>query len=48
MIIKGAVHTAGNTVSITDEGDFISLVWDGTNWLSYASISGADDDITLT
>jgi len=48
VIIKGAVHTAGNTVSITDEGDFISLVWDGTNWLSYASISGADDDITLT
>lgn len=48
IIIKGAVHTAGNTVSVTDEGDFMELVWDGTNWIAINSISGADGDITLT
>jgi hypothetical protein len=48
VIIKGAVHTAGNTVSITDEADFMRLMWNGTNWVATASISGADGDITLT
>jgi hypothetical protein len=48
VIIKGAVHTAGNTVSITDEGDFMRLMWNGTNWVAVMSISGADGDITLT
>lgn len=47
VIIKGAVHTAGNTVSITDEGDFMRLMWNGTNWVATMSISGADGDITL-
>jgi hypothetical protein len=49
IIIKGsAPHTAGNTVSVTDAGDFMELVWDGTNWVAVNSISGADGDITLT
>jgi hypothetical protein len=48
VIIKGAVHTAGNTVSVTDEGDFMRLMWNGTNWVATMSISGADGDITLT
>lgn len=48
IIIKGAgPHTAGNAVSFTDEGDFAELVWDGTNWVAFTSISGADGDITL-
>ena len=49
IIIKGsAPHTAGNTVSVTDAGDFMELLWDGTNWVATDSISGADGDITLT
>jgi hypothetical protein len=48
VIIKGAVHTAGNTVSITDEADFMRLMWNGANWVAVMSISGADSDITLT
>lgn len=49
VIIKGAgPHTAGHTVTVTDEGDFMELVWDGTNWVAFTSISGADGDITLT
>ena len=47
VIIKGGIQTAGKTVSVTDEGDFVHLVWDGTDWLAYASISGADADITV-
>ena len=47
VYVKGAAHTAGAIISVTDEGDFVHLVWDGTDWLSYASISGADGDITL-
>lgn len=48
IIIKGAgPHTAGHVVSVTDEGDFMELVWDGTNWVAVNSISGADGDITL-
>jgi len=49
IIIKGsAPHTAGKTVSVTDAGDFMELLWDGTNWVAVNSISGADGDITLT
>jgi hypothetical protein len=49
IVIKGAgPHTAGNTVTMTDEGDFMELVWNGTNWVAINSISGADADITLT
>lgn len=49
IIIKGsAPHTAGNTISVTDAGDFMELMWDGTNWVAVNSISGADGDITLT
>jgi hypothetical protein len=45
--IKGAAQTAGKYVSITDIGDFIDWLWDGTDWLGTASISGADGDITV-
>lgn len=45
--VKGAAQTAGNYTSITDIGDFIDWVWDGTDWLGTASISGADADITI-
>lgn len=45
--IKGAAQTAGNYVSVTDIGDYIRWVWDGTDWLGYLSISGADADITV-
>lgn len=50
IVIKGAVHTAGNTISFTDEGDFVKLLWDNVNqyWVAVNSISGADGDITLT
>lgn len=47
LIIKGAVHTAGKYASITDEGDFMRVLWNGTNWVAVMSISGADGDITL-
>jgi len=46
-IVQGAVQAAGKYVSMTDEGDFIHWVWDGTNWIAEASISGADADITI-
>jgi hypothetical protein len=47
VIVKGGIQTAGKYISITDEGDFVHLVWDGTDWLAFASISGADADITV-
>jgi hypothetical protein len=47
VIIKGGVQTAGKYVSVTDEGDFMHFVWDGTNWICTASPSGADADITV-
>lgn len=47
VYIKGAAQAAGKYASVTDEGDFMHLVWDGTDWLCYASISGADADITI-
>lgn len=47
VYIKGAAQTAGKYVSVTDIGDFAHLVWDGTDWLCYASVSGADADITV-
>ena len=46
-IVKGAIQTADKTVTIADEGDFIHWVWDGTYWIGYASISGADGDIAV-
>lgn len=45
--IKGAGGGAGKYVSVTDIGDFVRWVWDGTDWLGYLSISGADADITV-
>jgi len=45
--VKGAAQTAGKYVSVTDIGDFVRWVWDGTDWLGYLSISGADGDITV-
>ncbi len=47
FVIKGTTHTAGNTMTMTDEGDFVELMWDGTNWVAVNSLSGADGDITL-
>lgn len=47
VIIGGGIQGAGKYVSVTDEGDFLHVVWDGTDWLAYASISGADGDITV-
>ena len=47
LIIKGAIQSAGKTLSVTDEGDFVTLVFDGTDWLATSSISGADADITI-
>jgi hypothetical protein len=47
VIIKGAAQAAGKSASITDEGDFIHWVWDGTDWLAYASQSGVEADITI-
>lgn len=47
VYIAGAANTAGKYASVTDEGDFMHLVWDGTDWLCYASISGADGDISI-
>jgi len=47
VYIKGAAQTAGKYVSCTDIGDFMTMVWDGTDWLCIASISGADGDISV-
>ncbi|HNR14402.1 MAG TPA: hypothetical protein PKM59_13935 [Thermodesulfobacteriota bacterium] len=47
VYIKGAAQAAGKLVSVTDIGDFMHLVWDGTDWLCFASINGADADITV-
>jgi hypothetical protein len=47
IIIKGAKQTAGYYISMTDEGDFATLVYDGTDWLAIASPSAADADITV-
>jgi len=47
IIIAGAAQAAGMYASITDEGDFMNLVWDGTNWIADLSISGADGDISI-
>jgi len=47
IYIAGGAQTAGKYAGITDEGDFMHLVWDGTDWLCYASISGADGDIDV-
>lgn len=47
VIVKGGIQTAGKYISVTDEGDFVHLVWDGTDWLAFSSISGADGDITV-
>lgn len=47
VYIKGAAQTAGYYFSVTDIGDFAQLVWDGTDWLAFGSISGADADITI-
>jgi hypothetical protein len=45
--IKGALQTAGMYISMTDIGDFCTLIFDGTDWLAIDSISGADADITV-
>jgi hypothetical protein len=47
LVIKGAVATAGKYMSMTDIGDFVKLVFDGTDWLAVNSLSGADADITI-
>lgn len=47
VYVKGAAQVAGKYISVTDIGDFVQLVWDGTDWLAFTSISGADADITV-
>ena len=47
VYIKGAAQTAGKYVLVADIGDYMLLVWDGTDWLAFNSISGADGDITV-
>lgn len=47
LVVAGAVQTAGKYMSMTDEADFVKLVWDGTNWYATAGISGADGDISI-
>jgi hypothetical protein len=47
VIIKGGIQTAGKYISVTDEGDFVELVFDGTDWLATDSPSGADADISV-
>lgn len=47
VYVKGAAQTAGKLVSVTDIGDYLHLVFDGTDWLCFSSISGADADITV-
>lgn len=46
IYVKGAKQADNKYVSITDIGDFIHLVADGSgDWVSTASIGGADADI---
>jgi hypothetical protein len=47
IIIKGGVQSAGKYSSITDEGDFMRVLWNGTYWVAVMSISGADGDISV-
>lgn len=47
VVVKGGVQAAGKYASITDEGDFMEMTWNGTNWLCDLSISGADADIAI-
>jgi hypothetical protein len=47
LVIKGGVQTAGKYMSMTDEADYVELVWDGTNWYASSGLSGADGDITI-
>ena len=47
LIVAGGVQTAGKYMSMTDEGDFAEVVWDGTDWLVVNSPSAADGDITI-
>jgi hypothetical protein len=47
VIIAGGNQADGKTITIADEGDFMRLLWDGTDWLAVNSISGADGDITV-
>lgn len=48
IYIKGAKQADGKYVAISDIGDFIHLVADqNSDWVSVASINGADADITV-
>ena len=47
IYIKGALQADGKYISMTDIGDFVKLMWDGTNWIAVNSISGADGDISV-
>ena len=47
IYIKGALQAAGKYISMTDIGDFVELVWDGTDWIAVNSLSGADADISV-
>ncbi|OPY78283.1 MAG: hypothetical protein A4E65_02306 [Syntrophorhabdus sp. PtaU1.Bin153] len=47
IYIKGAKQAAGKYISMTDIADYVELMWDGTDWIAVASLSGADADITV-
>ncbi len=47
IYVAGAAQTAGKYMSMTDIGDFVRLMWDGTDWLATSGLSGADGDISI-
>lgn len=47
VYVAGALQADGKYIRCADIGDFLHVVWDGTNWIAYASISGADGDISV-
>ena len=47
VFVQGAEQGDGKTCTIADIGDFMHLVWDGTDWLCYANVGGADGDIAV-
>lgn len=47
IYVKGALQADGKYMRMADIGDFVKLVWDGTDWIAVNSLSGADGDITI-
>ena len=47
VYVAGSAQEAGKYVSMTDIGDYIRLLWDGTDWLAVSSMSGIDSDTSV-